>query len=71
MPNRIRGEVLPGLLRAQDVTAFHETIAEIKSFDDGRVQQEEQPDKESQEQSQAQGQPAADAGPDPQQKLDV
>jgi len=42
IPNRNRGEALPGLLRARDVTSFHETIEKINSLDDARKQEQEQ-----------------------------
>ena len=42
MPNRIGGDALPGLLRAQDVTTFHKTIQTIKSIDDARKTREEE-----------------------------
>jgi hypothetical protein len=50
MANRIGGDALPGLLRVQDVAAFHPTIEQIQSFDDARAQQQEQAAKEVQEQ---------------------
>jgi len=65
MPNRVGGDALPGLLRVQDVAAFHSAIEQIKSFDEAQAQQQEQAAKESQEQ-QAQGTPAVD--PQPEQK---
>lgn len=40
MPNRIRGDALPGMLRAQDVTTFHETIKTIRTLDEARERQE-------------------------------
>jgi hypothetical protein len=46
MPNRVSGESLPGLLRVQDVAAFHAAIEQIKSFDDALAQQKEQAAKE-------------------------
>ena len=36
------GETLPGLLRAQDVTTFHEHIQMIKSIDEAREKEREQ-----------------------------
>lgn len=51
MPNRIRGDALPGLLRSQDVTAFHETIKALTSLDDAREKKErEEEAKKAQEQ---------------------
>lgn len=47
MPNRVGGDTLPGLLRAQDVTAFHDTINRIKSVDEARNQKAEQEKKEA------------------------
>lgn len=53
MPNRIRGDALPGLLRSQDVTAFHDTIKTFTSVDDAREQKgkEEEAAKEKEQQS--------------------
>lgn len=43
MANRIHGDALPGLLYAQDVSYFHETIEKIKTMDEAqRKKQEEQ-----------------------------
>lgn len=42
MPNRVYGEPLPGLLRSQDVTPFHDTIKWITSMDDAREQKEKE-----------------------------
>ena len=42
MPNRIYGDTLPGLLRVQDVTTFHNTINAITSWDEAREKQAEQ-----------------------------
>jgi hypothetical protein len=42
MPNRVRGETLPGLLRAQDLTAFHRTIEQLRSLDEAREQEAEE-----------------------------
>jgi len=39
--NRATGESLPGLAVAQDVSHFHDTIAQINSIDDARQQQEQ------------------------------
>lgn len=41
MANRRSGESLPGLLQAQDLTAFHEHIQKIKSFDDAKEKEHE------------------------------
>ncbi len=43
MPNRVGGATLPGLLRAQDISPFHETLKTIKSLDDARKKEQEQP----------------------------
>jgi hypothetical protein len=40
MPDRHRGDVLPGMLRAQDVTSFQITIRKLKSLDEARRQKE-------------------------------
>jgi hypothetical protein len=42
MPNRIRGDALPGLMRAQDVTSFQDTVRTIRSLDEARRKQEEE-----------------------------
>ena len=47
MPNRVRGETLPGLLRVQDVTSFHDIIKTIKSIDEAKKERDKQPKKES------------------------
>jgi len=39
--NRVTGETLPGLSRAQDVSHFHETLGRIRSIDDARVKKQE------------------------------
>lgn len=41
LPNRVRGDALPGLLRSQDITAFQETIKTIRSLDEARRKQAE------------------------------
>lgn len=41
MANRISGDALPGLLYAQDVSYFHETIEAIKTIDEGRRKKQE------------------------------
>ncbi len=43
MPNRIGSTTLPGLLRAQDISPFHETLKTIKSLDEARKKEQEQP----------------------------
>lgn len=53
MPNRIGGEILPGLLRAQGVTAFHNTIKTIKSVDEARKKRKEQVKKEASKSAEA------------------
>jgi hypothetical protein len=42
MPNRIYGDTLPGLLRVQDVTSFHNTIEALKSMDEARKKKTKQ-----------------------------
>ena len=39
MANRRPGESLPGLLQAQDLTAFHDSIQKIKSLDEAKEQE--------------------------------
>lgn len=51
MPNRIYGETLPGLLRVQDVTTFHDTINTLKSLDEAKEKQTEQGTEEREESS--------------------
>lgn len=57
--NRQRGDALPGLLRAQDVTPFHETIKALKSIDEARAKRKEQQQQERQKEAAA----AAPDGP--------
>jgi len=64
MPNRIRGDVLPGLLRAQDVTSFHKAIETIKSIDEARKQREEEEAKKAKELQQGENPPNARALPE-------
>lgn len=42
MPNRIAGSTLPGLLRAQDITPFHEALQTIKSLDEARQKEKKE-----------------------------
>jgi len=65
MPNRIRGDALPGLLRVQDVTTFHETINTVKSIDDARKKkrEEEEARKLQEQQSQSGSDAPASATP--------
>lgn len=46
MPNRIYGDTLPGLMRVQDLTAFHSTIESVKNMDDAMEKKSKQVDKE-------------------------
>jgi len=41
MPNRVGEAMLPGLLKAQDISSFQETISEFRTFDDAREQEKE------------------------------
>lgn len=66
MPNRIRGDALPGLLRSQDVTSFHETIKKITSIDDAREQKEIE-EAAAKGKEQRASEPPAEATPDTQQ----
>ena len=70
MANRIGGDALPGLLRVQDVAAFHSAIEQIKSFDDARAQQQEQSAKEVQARTATPEQAPAGGEPQPQQDGD-
>lgn len=66
LPNRIRGDALPGLMSAQDVTPFHDTISVLKSIDDAKRKKEEAEQEEQQKQHDAeQGQsiPEPSQGP--------
>lgn len=42
LPNRVSGTTLPGLLRAQDITPFDETLKTIKSLDEARQMEKEE-----------------------------
>lgn len=46
MPNRIYGDTLPGLMRVQDVTSFHETIDTVRNVDQAREEKIKQEDGE-------------------------
>jgi hypothetical protein len=59
MPNRLRGDALPGMLQAHDVTTFQATVRRIRSLDEARRQKEEE------EQMRRQAEAAGDAPPDP------
>ncbi len=45
LSNRVRGEALPGLLRAQDISPFHKTLQTLKNLDEAK-EKEEQAEKE-------------------------
>lgn len=57
MPNRIRGDALPGLLRVQDVTLFHTTIQTIRSLDEAKRKRDEEEARKLQEQQQQEDPP--------------
>jgi hypothetical protein len=63
--NRQRGDALPGLLRAQDVTPFHETIRTMKSLDEARAKREDEQQQEREKDA------AAAASDDHPEKTDV
>lgn len=42
IPNRQRGDALPGMLQAHDITTFQETIKTIRSLDEARAKKEEE-----------------------------
>ncbi len=66
LPNRVRGDALPGLVSAQDVTTFHEVIATMTTLDEGRRRQKEAEQQAAQEKLAASEQPGdrqADAPP--------
>jgi hypothetical protein len=41
MPNRVGDATLPGLLRAQDISAYQETISRIRTLDEAREKEKE------------------------------
>lgn len=45
MANRARGDALPGLSFAQDVSHFHDVTSQINSWDEARKKQAEQAQK--------------------------
>ena len=49
--NRRYGETLPGLLRVQDVTPFHDTINTLMSLDEAKEKQTERSEEEREESS--------------------
>jgi hypothetical protein len=51
MSNRQRGDTLPGMLIAHDLTAFHETIKRIRSLDEYRKTKKEEDEKRRQQES--------------------
>ena len=52
MPNRVGGTTLPGLLRAQDIAPFQETIKTITSMDEAKRQEREATKKAEEEKAQ-------------------
>lgn len=44
--NRVRGDTLPGLLRAQDISPFHATLQGFKDLDEARQKEEEEKEKQ-------------------------
>jgi hypothetical protein len=69
MPNRIRGDALPGLLRSQDVTPFHDTIRTITSLDDAREKKERDEAAAKQLEQQRASEPPPGSTPDAQQDV--
>jgi len=69
LANRQRGDTLPGLLKAYDLTHLHDAIASIKSLDDARKKAEEQARQEQRPRQEAQeagaGEASSSAGPQP------
>lgn len=60
MPNRNRGDALPGLMSAQDVAPFHEMLQTLRSLDEAK--RKKQADEEARtEQQQKDEQPQPDA----------
>lgn len=55
--NRQRGDALPGLLIAQDVTHFHDVVQRIRSEDEARKKRAQLESEKSKEQGQAPGPP--------------
>lgn len=48
LPNRTGGGALPGLLKAQDISAFQETLKTIQSLDEARKKEKEEAKSEQQ-----------------------
>jgi hypothetical protein len=64
MLNRVRGEALPGLLRSQDLTSFHEAIKTITSVDDAREKKAKEEAEAKEKQQQLENSPPARTTPD-------
>jgi hypothetical protein len=45
--NRVTGEALPGLLRAQDVSHFHDVAAYVRNYDEARLKKREFDEKQA------------------------
>jgi hypothetical protein len=65
MPNRLRGDALPGLLRAQDVTPFHNVITTLRNLDEGQQKDKEQAATQPPSQEVQPQPPAQEAQPQP------
>jgi hypothetical protein len=63
MPNRQRGDALPGMLQAHDVTAFQETIGRLRSLDAARKEKEAEEQRRRQQESAGEIPPSG--SPDP------
>lgn len=61
--NRATGEALPGLLVAQDVSHFHEMIAQIKSLDEAKKRREEEEAVKKRQQAEKQNEQSATEPP--------
>lgn len=62
IPNRIRGDALPGLCSVQDITPFHETVKFMRSLDEAQKRQAEEREKERQKKETAATPAGGDAG---------
>jgi hypothetical protein len=60
--NRQRGDTLPGLLRAQDVTPFYKTIRTFRSIDEARANREKEQQEAREAAAEAEVQPAKKPG---------
>ena len=57
LPNRSRGDSLPGLMSAQDVTPFHDMLQTLRSLDEARRRKEADEEEKSKKQQEAEQPP--------------